>query len=103
MLADGMPVRWKDLSQSEMEGPRMFPSMYANPGQRVQVATWRQLEQTGRSFARMERTSASCGELRQISMNFCRRTFPLGNGNWTQGYTSPLGAMQPSVRPALQE
>src|SRR5213083_491511 len=27
MLADGMPVRAKDFSQSAVEGPRMFPSM----------------------------------------------------------------------------
>ncbi len=27
MLAEGMPVRWKDFSQSVVEGPRMLPSM----------------------------------------------------------------------------
>jgi hypothetical protein len=27
MLAEGIPVRWKDFSQSEVEGPRMLPSM----------------------------------------------------------------------------
>jgi hypothetical protein len=27
MLAEGIPVRWNDFSQSELEGPRMLPSM----------------------------------------------------------------------------
>ena len=39
MFAEGMPVRWKDFSQSAVDGPRMLPSMYASPGQRVQVPT----------------------------------------------------------------
>ena len=39
MFADGIPVRAKDLSQSREDGPRMLPSMKANPGQRVHVPT----------------------------------------------------------------
>ena len=56
----------------------MFPSMYARPGQRVHVPTWAQVEQVGRSRARIERTSSNCGECCQMSMNFCCRTLPLG-------------------------
>jgi hypothetical protein len=68
MLAERIPVRWNDFSQSAVDGPRMLPSMYASPGQRVQVPTWLQVEQTGRSLARIERTSFSSEECRQISL-----------------------------------
>ena len=85
MLAEGIPVRTNDFSQSAVEGPRMFPSIQANPGQREQEARCVQDEHVGRSRARMERTSFSSAELRQMSMNFCRRKFPLGSGNCTQG------------------
>jgi len=51
MLADGMPVRWNDFSQSAVEGPRMLPSMYARPGQRLQLTMCGQVEQTGKSLA----------------------------------------------------
>ena len=27
MLAEGIPVRWNDFSQSAVDGPRMLPSM----------------------------------------------------------------------------
>ena len=36
-FTDGMPVLAKDFWQSSVEGPRMLPSMYASPGQRVHV------------------------------------------------------------------
>ena len=36
-LAEGIPVRAKDFSQSWEDGPRMFPSIKANPGHRVHV------------------------------------------------------------------
>jgi hypothetical protein len=39
MFADGTPVLANDFSQSCADGPRMFPSMKANPGQRVQRET----------------------------------------------------------------
>src|ERR1022692_1579916 len=58
-------------------------------GAAAAVPTWAQVEQVGRSRARIERTSFNCGELRQMSRNFCRRTLPLGRGNCTQGKTSP--------------
>jgi hypothetical protein len=57
MLADGTPVRAKDFSQSCDEGPRMFPSMKASPGQREQAETCVQWLQVGRSLSRIERTS----------------------------------------------
>ena len=38
-LCDGIPVLAKDFSQSWEDGPRMLPSMYARPGQRVQPTT----------------------------------------------------------------
>src|SRR5215472_5799520 len=53
MLAEGMPVRAKDFSQSCDEGPRMFPSMNARPGQRVQLPTCVHEVQVGRSFMRI--------------------------------------------------
>src|SRR5580698_5519970 len=40
MLAEGTPVRAKDLSQSWDEGPRMLPSRKARPGHREQLETW---------------------------------------------------------------
>ena len=89
MFAEGMPVRWKDFSQSEVEGPRMLPSMYANPGQRVQVPACEHDEHTVKSFTLIERTSFICGERYQMSANFCRRKLPVGSGNCTQGNTSP--------------
>ena len=61
ILAEGMPVRTNDFSQSAVDGPRILPSIQANPGQRVQEATWVQEEQVGRSRAVMERTSFSSG------------------------------------------
>src|ERR1039458_2975887 len=84
-LAEGMPVRAKDFSQSAVEGPRIFPSMNARPGQRVQVepcAHWEQLE---RSRRRIERTSFNRAESRQMSMNRCCRTLPHDKGNCTHG------------------
>src|SRR5215467_9656660 len=57
MLAEGMPVRAKDFSQSCDEGPRMFPSPNASPGQRVQLPTCVHAVQVGRSFMRIDRTS----------------------------------------------
>ena len=88
MLAEGIPVRTNDFSQSAVDGPRMLPSMNASPGQCVQVATCEHDEHVGKSRAVMERTSFSWGEFFQMSMNFCRRKLPLGSGNCTQGYTS---------------
>ena len=85
MLAEGMPVRTNDFSQSAVEGPRMFPSIQANPGQREHEARCVQDEHVCMSRARIERTSFSSGESRQMSMNFCRRKLPLGRGNCTQG------------------
>jgi len=70
-LAEGMPVRAKDFSQSAVEGPRIFPSMNARPGQRVQVEPCAHCEQLERSRRRIERTSFNCSELRQMSMKRC--------------------------------
>src|ERR1039458_4951444 len=84
-LTEGMPVRAKDFSQSAVDGPRIFPSINARPGQRVQVepcAHWEQLE---RSRRRIERTSFNCSEWRQMSMKRCWRTLPQDKGNCTQG------------------
>ena len=89
MFADGMPVRWNDFSQSEVDGPRMLPSIYARPGQREHEPAWEQEEHTVRSFTLMERTSCICGDLYQMSANFCLRTLPVGRGNCTHGNTSP--------------
>lgn len=58
-LTEGIPVLAKDFSQSCVEGPRIFPSMYARPGQREQVVACVQLEQPVKSFTRIERTSFS--------------------------------------------
>jgi|SRR5579864_8152255 len=84
-LREGIPVRAKDFSQSCEEGPRMLPSTYASPGQRVQLPACVHWEQLGKSFNRIERTSLSWSDWRQISMKRCRLTLPLGSGNWTQG------------------
>src|SRR5271165_5684606 len=84
-LAEGMPVRAKDFSQSEEEGPRILPSMKARPGQRLQVAPCAHWEQLERSRRRIERTSFNCSELRQMSMKRCCRTLPQDRGNCTQG------------------
>src|ERR1017187_7325459 len=81
MFADTMPARAKDFSQSCEEGPRMLPvSMYARPGQRVHEPTCVHVEQTGRSRARMERTSFNCVELCQISRIFCTLPCRLAKG-----------------------
>src|SRR5271154_6712795 len=80
-LAEGTPVRAKDFSQSAVEGPRIFPSMNARPGQRVQVEPCAHCEQLDRSRKRIERTSFNCSESRQMSMNRCCRTFPQDKGN----------------------
>src|SRR6202167_1781842 len=82
---EGMPVRAKDFSQSAVEGPRIFPSMKANPGQRVQVEPCAQPEQLERSRRRIARTSFNCSESRQMSMKRCCRTLPQDKGNCTQG------------------
>lgn len=84
-LAEGIPVRAKDFSQSAVEGPRIFPSMNARPGQRVQVEPCAHCEQLDRSRSRIERTSFNCSELRQMSMKRCCRTLPHDKGNCTQG------------------
>src|SRR5580693_100746 len=84
-FTEGMPVRAKDFSQSAVEGPRMFPSMNAKPGHRVQVEPCAHCEQLDRLRNRMERTSFNCSELRQISMKGCCRTLPQDKGNCTQG------------------
>jgi hypothetical protein len=81
MFADGTPVRAKDFSQSCDDGPRIFPSMNASPGHRVQLPTCEQEVQVVRSFSRIERTSFMRSECRQISRNRCSRTFPVGSGN----------------------
>jgi len=57
MLADGTPVRANDRSQSEVDGPRMLPSMKARPGQREQFETWEQEVQVDRSFTRIARSN----------------------------------------------
>ena len=57
MFAEGTPVLANDFSQSCEDGPRMFPSMNASPGHRVQLPTWEQEVQVVRSFKRIERTS----------------------------------------------
>src|ERR1700691_1124535 len=88
-LTEGIPVRAKDFSQSAVEGPRMFPSMNARPGQRVQVEPCAHCEQPDKSFSRIERTSFNCSELRQMSTNRCCRTLPQVRGDWTQGEKSP--------------
>src|SRR5271155_431371 len=82
---EGIPVRANDFSQSAVEGPRIFPSMNASPGQRVQVEPCAHCEQLERSRSRIERTSFNCSESRQMSMNRCCRTFPQDKGNCTQG------------------
>src|SRR5277367_3395751 len=51
----------------------MLPSMYARPGHRLHPLECAQVEQTGRSRVRIERTSSSCGEYFQMSINFCWR------------------------------
>src|SRR5258708_40194005 len=84
-LAEGIPVRAKDLSQSAVEGPRMFPSRNANPGQRVQLPPCAHCEQLERSRRRIDRTSFNCSELCQISIKLCCRTFPQDKGNCTHG------------------
>src|SRR5208282_3206443 len=84
-LAEGIPVRAKDFSQSAVEGPRMFPSMNARPGQREQLEPCAHCEQLDRSRSRIERTSFNCSESRQMSINRCCRTFPQDKGNCTQG------------------
>src|SRR5580693_6833102 len=84
-FTEGIPVRAKDFSQSAVEGPRMFPSMNARPGQRVQVEPCEHCEQLERSRSRIERTSFNCSELRQMSMKRCCRTLPQDKGNCTQG------------------
>src|ERR1700690_857730 len=89
MLADGTPVRANDRSQSCDDGPRMFPSMKARPGQREQLDTWLHDVQVLRSFTRIERTSFISSECRQMSMKRRCLTLPVGSGNWTQGKTSP--------------
>jgi len=71
-------------SQSELEGPRMLPSMYASPGQRVHVPAWEQEEHTVRSLTLIERTSFIWGDWNQMSLNFWRRTFSVGSGNCTR-------------------
>src|ERR1700689_5110290 len=84
-FAEGMPVRAKDFSQSAVEGPRIFPSMNARPGQRVQLEPCAHCEQLDRSRSRIERTSFNCSESRQMSMKRCCRTLPQDKGNCTQG------------------
>ena len=74
MLAEGTPVLTKDFSQSCEEGPRIFPSINAKPGHRVQLLTCEQDGQVVRSFSRIERTSFIFSECLQISRNFCFRT-----------------------------
>ncbi len=69
----------------------MLPSRYANPGHRVHESTCEHVEHTGRSPARIERTSFSCGECFQMSIKRCLQTLPLGGGKWTHGDTSPYG------------
>lgn len=59
---DGTSVLAKDFWQSWIEGPRMFPSIFARPGQRVRDEPWTHLEQLGKSRSRIERTSFNCGE-----------------------------------------
>ena len=71
MFAEGIPVRAKDFSQSCEDGPRMFPSMKARPGHRVQPATCVHEVQVVRSFTRIERTSFISSEYRQMSMKRC--------------------------------
>jgi hypothetical protein len=44
-----------------------------------------QVEQTGKSFTVIDRTSFICGECFQMSMNLVVRTLPVGSGNCTQG------------------
>jgi len=91
IFADGIPVLANDFSQSCDDGPRIFPSMYASPGQRVQPDAWVHELQVGRSFRRIERTSFIWSECLQTSINRRVRTFPVGKGNWTHGKTSPYG------------
>ncbi len=76
MLADGIPVRAKDFSQSCDDGPRILPSMNASLGHRVQLPTREQEVQVVRSFRRIERTSFIWSEYRQISRNRSLLTFP---------------------------
>lgn len=47
IFADGMPVLANDFSQSREDGPRMFPSMKARPGQRVQLPNFVRLLSSG--------------------------------------------------------
>src|SRR5256885_778370 len=88
MFADHMPVRANDFSQSADDGPRILPSMYAKPGQRVHPPTCPQPEQVVRSFNRIERTSFITGESFQIARKRSFRRLPVGSGNCTQGNTS---------------
>jgi hypothetical protein len=77
-----MPVRAKDFSQSAVEGPRMFPSRNARPGQRVQLAPCAHCEQLDRSRRRMERTSFSWFG---VSPDVDEALLPHDKGNCTQG------------------
>ena len=61
ILAEGMPERAKDFSQSCVEGPRILPSIYASPGQRLHEPTCEQVPQVGKSRAVIERTSFISG------------------------------------------
>jgi hypothetical protein len=63
----------------------MFPSMKAKPGQRVQVEPCAHCEQPDRSFKRIDRTSFSGSESRQMSMKCCCRTLPQDKGYCLQG------------------
>src|SRR5580692_1351634 len=84
-LAEGMPVRANDFSQSAVEGPRIFPSRNASPGQRVQLEPWAHCEQLVMSRRRIDRTSFNCSESRQMSMKRCCLTLPQDSGNCTHG------------------
>jgi hypothetical protein len=75
-LADGIPVRANDFSQSCDDGPRILPSMKASPGHRVQLPAWEHELHVVRSFSRIERTSFIRSECRQMSRNRCSLIFP---------------------------
>ena len=49
---EGTPVRANDFSQSWIDGPRMLPSRYARPGQRVQLLPCTQDELDRPAFRR---------------------------------------------------
>src|SRR5437879_12607367 len=83
ILADGIPVRAKDFSQSCDDGPRVLPSINASPGHRVQLPTSEHEVQVVSSVSRLERTSLIRSAHRQMSTHRSFLTLPVGSANCT--------------------